>query len=739
MGELDGIVKEFVIEGRENLDQLERHLVELESHPSSRDTLGSIFRTIHTIKGAAGFVGLSRVESLAHAGESVLSRLRDGSLVINPAIVSGLLALADCMRRMLSHIDQTGGEGETGSEAEKGEAALIARLVTLLDGGPVPAQAAVEAPPRDQGERAHQVHASANIRVSVEQLDKLMNLVGELVLSRNEIVQLSAGQKNSFLLSTSQRLNGITTQLQEGIMKTRMQPIDNVWNTLPRVVRDAAQFCGKRVRLEMEGRDTELDRTLIEAIKDPLTHVVRNCIDHGVEPPETRVAAGKPPEGRLLLRAFHEGGQVTIEVSDDGAGIDVAAIKRQALDRALITPEQARGMSDQEAMNLIFVPGLSTAAKVTSMSGRGVGMDVVKTNIEQIGGKISIQSQAGVGTTLKMRIPLTLAIMTALVVTSGRDCYAIPQVNVLELVRVDGRSADKIEMICDAAVYRLRGELLPLVWMETELTPDRRARRVERPFKGGIARDAASDAINIVVLQADHIKFGLVVDDVNDTQEIVVKPLDRQVRGIPIFAGATIMGNGRVVLILDVPALAVRASVLSEVRDGTAVDSAVPLEGAAEQEESLLLVSGPDGQRMAIPLLQITRLEEFPGSSVESVGNRDVVQYFGDVLPLADIGGRFLDSCKRSARTATADRLQALVYSRRGVQVGVVVDEILDTIEASLVDLRPATRPGVTGSLIIAGRVTEILDLDAICAGLTAAPVPSRAVAPQRALVGAGA
>jgi two-component system chemotaxis sensor kinase CheA len=384
-------------------------------------------------------------------------------------------------------------------------------------------------------------------------------------------------------------------------------------------------------------------------------------------------------------------------------------------------------MSDQEAINLIFVAGLSTAAAVTSMSGRGVGMDVVKTNIEQIGGKISVESQTGVGTTLKMRIPLTLAIMTALVVTNGDECYAIPQANVLELVRLGGEDVrHRIEMIGDAAVYRLRGELLPLVWMEAELTPGRRTGSASRSAERGIA--------NIVVLQANHLKFGLVVDEVNDTQEIVVKPLGRQVRGISIFAGATITGNGRVVLILDVPGLAVQANVLSGVRDTSSAHSDAPLEAALEQKEALLLVAGPNGARMAVPLQQITRLAEFSCASLESIGNREVVQYFGEILPLADLTGRHLEAGKRdrSLSASNAGRLQALVYSQNGRQVGVVVEQILDTIEESLVNLRPATRPGVTGSLVLDGRVTEILDLDTICAGLMATPVVT---VPQRVLV----
>ncbi len=712
MSEMEAFVGEFVVESRENLDQLERDLIELESDPCSSGTLASIFRTVHTIKGAAGFMGLSRLQTLAHSGESVLSRLREGSLKIDPAIASQLLAMADCMRRMLSRVEHTGDEGETDV------AAIVERLAGVQHSDASPAIAFADSR-SDQGENMRAVQPTSNVRVNVEHLDKLMNLVGELVLARNEIVQFTAGERNAVLLGTSQRLNAITTQLQEGIMKTRMQPIDTVWSKLPRVVRDGAQCCGKRVRLEMEGQDTELDRTLLEAIQDPLTHVVRNSIDHGLEAPEDRIAAGKTAEGRLVLRACHEGGQVTIEVSDDGAGIDVAAIRRRAQERGLVSAKQARGMSDQEATNLIFLPGFSTVTTVTNMSGRGVGMDVVKTNIEQIGGKVSIHSQAGAGTTVRMRIPLTLAIMNALVVTDGDNRYAIPQINVLELVRLDADDAQHgIEMIGDVAVYRLRGALLPLVWLDTELTPGRPVRPAGRP--GQLARDSAAD---IVVLQADDLTFGLIVGEVNDVQEIVVKPLGRHVRGISIFAGATITGNGRIVLILDVPGLAVQANVLSEVRDTRALPSNQALDPSAEATESLLLLAGPDESRMAIPLSQITRLEEFSRSSVERVGGREAVQYVGDVLPLADMAA-LLTGCRTpvpASRTGNAGTLHALIYAHEGRQVGIVVDEILDTVKENICHLRPTTRHGVTGSVVVDGRVTDVLNLDTLCATLMSA------------------
>ena len=701
--ELEQILKDFIVESGENLDQLERDLVALESQPTSKETLASIFRTVHTIKGASGFMGLSKLGAVAHSGESLLSLLRDGTLVINPAIASALLSLADCIRAMLVQVDQTGQEGDTDCSA------VVEQLARLQEDGAAASDAPVVVPPiaevtPAQSEAARATPSASNVRVSVEQLDKLMDLVGELVLARNEINQFSSRPSHSELLGTSQRLNAITTLLQEGVMQTRLQPIDTAWSKLPRVVRDCAQQCGKRVRLEMEGKDTELDRTLIEAIQDPLTHAIRNCIDHGLEGPAERLVAGKPVEGCISLRALHEGGQVTIEVSDDGAGIDIGAIKRKAIERALVTPDQARGMNDEDAIRLIFLPGFSTAAAVTSMSGRGVGMDVVKTNIEQIGGKVSIHSEAGVGTTLRMRIPLTLAIMTALLVRSGADYYAIPQANLLELVRLDvDDTGGRVEMIGDAAVHRLRGQLLPLVWLDTELAPDRQSTNLPRQ----------STAPTIVVLQADDRRFGLVVDSVVDTQEIVVKPLGRHVRAIPIFAGATITGNGRVVLILDIPGVAMRAHVLS-VRDRSAETTAPAAEEAPVRKESLLLFTGPDAARMAIPLSQIIRLEEFPRASLERLGDRDVVQYFGDILPLVDIASLLAGASDRCALSADAEILRTLVVSRSGRQMGVVVERLLDTVEETFEDPGSAARDGMARSRVIDGLVTEVLDLNAL-------------------------
>jgi two-component system chemotaxis sensor kinase CheA len=438
--------------------------------------------------------------------------------------------------------------------------------------------------------------ADTAIRVDVGLLDKLMTLVGELVLARNQIMQYSNSQEDASFLGTVQRLNLLTTELQVNVMKTRMQPIGNIWNKFPRVVRDLAVACGKQARIDLEGQETELDKTIIEAIRDPLTHLLRNAVDHGMELPDERLTRGKPAEGRLLLHAFHEGGKVIIEISDDGKGIDPQGVRDKAIAAKLITAEQAARLSEHELVNLVFLPGFSTADRVTNFSGRGVGMDVVRTNVEKIGGTVDIESRPERGTTIKMKIPLTLAIIPALTVTVGGDRYAIPQVSLLELVRLEGEQAQRgIEQIHGAPVYRLRGNLLPLVHLNRQLQVE--SVRTE------------DGVINIVVLQADDRPFGLVVDAIHDTEEIVVKPLQKQLKGISAFSGATIMGDGKVALILDVLGLAQKAHVISGARERALSEKAPTATGPAGDRQTVLLFMTRDGGRMAIPLSLVARLE----------------------------------------------------------------------------------------------------------------------------------
>lgn len=763
------IVREFLVESHENLDRLDQDLIALEQDPTNRETLASVFRTIHTIKGTSGFLAFNKLEAVAHVGESLLARLRDGLLTLSPEITTALLAMVDAVRQMLGSIEGTGSEGE------RNDGPLIASLTRLLQNGaeasrpsdPAPADPKISQ--RDSSQRVRNVgeifvsHGAAKlseiyeaveqqnagdprhigeilvekgtvkpqdvvnalnaqqqarsqsasdstIRVDVGQLDRLMNRVGELVLLRNQIVQYTNSMEDSDLLGTSQRLNLLTTELQESVMKTRMQPIGNIWSKFPRTVRDVAVGCGKQVRIEMEGKDTELDKTIIEAIKDPLTHLVRNAVDHGIESPATRAAAGKDPEGKLFLRAFHEGGQVNIEISDDGAGLDYEKIRHKAVQKALITADQAARMSERELTNLIFVPGLSTAETVTNVSGRGVGMDVVKTNIEKIGGTVDVQSRAGQGSTVRMKIPLTLAIIPALIVTSAGDRYAIPQVSLLELVRLEGQQARAgIEFVHGAPVHRLRGKLLPLVYLNQEL-------KVGENAPGSVH---SSQSANIVVLRADDRQFGLVVDEINDTEEIVVKPLSKQLKSINTYAGATIMGDGRVALILDVLGLAQRANVVvNGVHDRSAAErDQGPGDDAVDCSErnSVLLFQFGESGRMAIDLALVARLEEFSRDLIEIAGDQEVVQYRGQIMPLVRVS-EVLRCRHRRVDGEDHASLHVVVYVDRGRSIGLVVDRILDIVEESFVLDRKSSRKGVLGSAVIQKRITDILDVPSLIA-----------------------
>ena len=747
------LLKELLIESFEGLDTYDQEMIALENGSGGADSIRTIFRIIHTLKGGAGFVGLGKIEALAHDGENLLSLLRDEKLEVRTEIVSALLELSDALRGLLDNLESEGEEGdgdftglleklkalqvspedqasapveapvyeilpsEVEAEASQGpmdtQVAPSAQAKSAAASNPAPraeaASAVKEEPvPKNEPEtksRPKNSVAESAIRVDVNQLDKLMNLVGELVLARNQILQFAGNSQEDGLNSASQRLNIITTELQESVMKTRMQHIGNVWSKFPRVVRDLAKELGKQINLEMEGNETELDRTIIEAIKDPLTHIIRNSVDHGIESPEKREANGKSPQGVLVLRAFHEGGQVNIEIIDDGAGICVDAVKNKAIQRGVITPEQANRMSDREACNLIFSAGFSTAEKVTNVSGRGVGMDVVKTNIEKIGGSVDICSEEGRGTTIRIKIPLTLAIIPALIITTAGEEFAIPQVNLLELVRLEEDQIETaVEMIYGTPVYRLRGELLPLVYLNSELKIESIQQKTADPL---------DEAINIVVLQADGRQFGLVVDAINDTEEIVVKPLGKQFKNLSFYAGATIMGDGRVALILDVMGVAQRAGVISEGKDQITIASMDDKHAGLEGKSSLLVIENQNQTRMAIPLNIVSRLEEIPVTKVEHTGDRDVVQYREEIMPLvwvADyvtgIGGR--------PQADEDNNMQVVVYTENNRSVGLVVNKIEDIVEQSLSVQRATHQQGVLGSAVIQDRVTQLLDVEGI-------------------------
>ncbi len=746
---MNELINEFLIESYENLDLYDGGLVELEKNPSSKETISSIFRTLHTIKGTCGFLGLGRLEAIAHAGENLLAMVREGTLPFTRPIATALLATGDAVRAILSQLEKTGEEG-TGdytelvatlvklqspesSDAEAAPAEPVPKagptagaastgkspethpaktapapkaptVVTAPKTAPAATKAATMEPaaPKqdaslDSKAKVEPEHVSATkvtdgtVRVNVDLLDRLMNLVGELVLTRNQLIQLASASESPQMQAASHRLNHITTELQDRMMKTRVQPIDALWSKFPRTVRDLARMCGKEIRLETEGAETELDRTVIEAIKDPMTHLLRNSVDHGVESPEERRAAGKNPEGRILLRAFHAAGLVTIEIVDDGGGIKVDRVKTRAVERNLITAERAAQMSTQDIVNLIFLPGFSTAETVSNISGRGVGMDVVKTQIEKIGGMVDMSTEVGKSTTCRIKIPLTLAIIPVVIVGCRSERFAIPQTNLLEVIRLDKNL--QVENVHETPVVRLRGNLLPIVFLDSVLA-----------LKSGERQETQ----HLVVLQAGDRHFGLVVDTIHEAEEIVVKPLGRALMNLSCFAGATILGDGHVSLILDIYGLGSRASMFQGTRATLSIDSdnkagATKATGTTCDE---LLVFNVGGTRAAVPLEMVSRLEEFAASEIEVSAGRQVIQYGGSIMPLISLAHAL-----GMHSTPSADgRVQTIVYTSEGRSVGLLIDSVEEIVRSG-VELQPSgRRSGVLGSAVIGKQITELID-----------------------------
>ncbi len=734
----EDILQDFITEAKESLEKLDEEFVELEQDPQNTEILKSIFRTMHTLKGTAGFFGFKTLEGIAHFAEDILSKLRDGLVVADEEIIDMLLQAVDHIKAIVAHIEE--------HKQEPVEDTYLEFLVTLSNfadkvarkaQGGTPSEApAKEKPPAEEPaspekepEKAAQEKAEkreeperkepekkpeaaevrpvspepprkeapkappqvtlteTHIRVDVKLLDHLMNLAGELVLARNRLVQLANQKVDPELMQATQTLSLVTTEMQEAIMKTRMQPIGNVFNKFPRIVRDLARSTGKKVNLHIEGADTELDRSIIEAIKDPLTHLVRNSIDHGIEPPEERAQLNKPPVGTLVMRAFHEGGQVIIEIEDDGRGIDTEKVKRKAVEKGLITPEEAERMSDHEALNLIFKPGFSTAEKVTNISGRGVGMDVVKTNIERLGGSIEIRSVKGAGTTVRIKIPLTLAIVPALIVVSGGERYAIPQVSLKELVNIEDPEKE-IHRIGQSEFYRLRGNIIPLVRLAKVLG------------------QSDGQARSLVILTSGTMDFGLLVDEVRDSEEIVVKPLDRFLKGIPIYAGATIMGDGKVALILDVVGLSRHVGFRAE-EARKALEEEKKRKDTSRESHFILLFNVHPEEQFAIPLSLVSRLDKIKAESLEYVGGKELVQYKGHSVPVIR-----LENYLPIQPLPEQEEYNLLLFEENEKMVAVLVSQILDSIETDLeLDEDIYRTEGILGNRIINGRTTIFVDI----------------------------
>ena len=742
---MDDLLADFLTETSESLAELDTALVKLERIPNDEETLSLIFRMVHTIKGTCGFLGLSRLERVAHAAENVLGRVRDKVLKVTPENITTILAALDCIKQIVEALAATAHE-PTGDDT-----ALIAALDAAADGRvltaakvqaavAVPVSVAVASPVLEAivtpdspmtPERIASAIATSRmpepvsdvagadipaadaqigpqtIRVGVDVLEDLMTLVSELVLTRNQLLQLArmheaqSDEASGFTVPL-QRLSHITSDLQEGVMKTRMQPIGNAWQKLPRLVRDLARDVDKRIELVMRGAETELDRQVLELIKDPLTHMVRNSGDHGLEKAEARRAAGKPETGRITLNAYHEGGHIIIEVADDGTGLHIDRIRAKILSKGLASEGELAAMSGADIQRFIFHAGFSTAAQVTAVSGRGVGMDVVKTNIEKIGGTIDLKSEAGRGTTFTIKIPLTLAIVSALIVEAGGERFAIPQISVVELVRArlsaDGQESTTpvVEHIQGTPVLRLRDQLLPLVNLTDLLA------------LSSTKSEHAEHSAHVVVAQVGSALLGIIVDRVFDTEEIVVKPVAPILRHITMFSGNTILGDGSVIMILDPNGIARATGVAGSSggdRGRDSRDSALPTTRTNPNTAMLLFRAGGTDPK-AVPLGLVARLEDLPRDKIETSAGQPVTQYRGRLMPLVPFSG---------AINPDAERYAVLVFTDGdGNQercMGLLVDEIIDVVEDHLNIELSGDRPGLLGTAVIAGRATDVIDI----------------------------
>lgn len=801
---MDDLLTEFLTETNESLDVVDCELVKFEQEPNNAKILDNIFRLVHTIKGTCGFLGLPRLEALAHAAETLMGNFREG-VAVTPDAVTLILESLDRIKEILAGLEQaevepdgsdcdlidqldvlSAGGGDNAAhdqndavpeaaepqaaeleivepfqilqrELKPGEVSLedLERAFAEADGpdlgaaSEVTARAATEAekpalpevkvaepevpapPAADAGapaEKRDSAVANQSIRVNVDTLETLMTTVSELVLTRNQLLEMVRRIEDSEFKVPLQRLSNVTAELQEGVMKTRMQPVGNAWQKLPRIVRDLAKDLGKKIDLEMSGAETELDRQVLELIKDPLTHMVRNSADHGLETTEGRLAAGKSETGRIDLSAYHEGGHIIIEIADDGRGLNAEKIKEKAVDSGLATQAELEKMTDAQIQKFIFKAGFSTAKEVTSVSGRGVGMDVVRTNIEMIGGSVDVTSVEGKGSTFLIKIPLTLAIISALIVESAGQRFAVPQLCVVELVRAQAESDHRIEVINDTPVLRLRNKLLPLMHLSkllkiegaagngdqsapealdlpdvVSLDADGREPETQSTASTPAAEKFKEAAGFIVVIQVGPHCYGIVVDSVFDTEEIVVKPMSSMLREVTIFSGNTILGDGSVILIVDPNGIAdaVHGSLsVDGLQDDGDEDAALD---STDDVVSLLVFRAGGNEPKAVPLSLVTRLEEIDVATIEPSNGRELVQYRGKLMPLVNVDGV---SQKRKEGMQPI-----LVFTDEEQVMGLVVDEIVDIVEERLNIEVTAGMEGVIGSAVVKGQATEVLDI----------------------------
>ncbi|WP_298356077.1 chemotaxis protein CheW [Rhodoblastus sp.] len=719
---MDEMLKEFLAESAEQIEAASAQIVAFERDPGDAGLIASIFRLVHTIKGTCGFLGLARLQRLTHAAENLIGALREGAEA-TPEVVSAILDAVDGVKALLAELEEKGVEGEGDDDdmvallearvAECRRAQEEAPLAGVRERAstsecapeadmelePEPAPAAAPAAPQSgagaapmgalaaaRGAEPAQGKRAETIRINIKTLERIMQLVSELVLTRNQLMEITRHRSDEALKSPLQRLSAMTSDLQDAVMRARMQPVERVFANLPRMIRDLATDLNKKINLVTDGGGAELDRQLIELIRDPLTHLVRNCADHGLEPPDERVRLGKPAAGTVRVAASHEAGQITIEISDDGRGLDKARIKDKALKLGLASEQQFERMTDEEIYRFIFAPGFSTAEKVTNVSGRGVGMDVVRENIQAIGGSVALSSTPGRGTRFALKIPLTLAIAPALIVEAHGQRFALPQHSVVEAVGVTG-GEHRIEFVQGAKILQLREAVLPIGSLAELLhlaPPEARAAEPEQLA---------------VIMRVGAQSFGITVDAVTDVQEIVVKPMGGSLQHLAAFSGHTILGDGSVVLILDPNGLR-EALGLTPARETAASEAERARDGA--DKTRLIYFRAGSGVDKVLPLSNVARIETVSSEKIEHSNGMMLIQHQGRLMPIVAAAPDAM--VKEGGNTV-------FVVSPDGEPFGLLVDRILDIVDEKLDVEIAGGAPGIVGAARIGDKVVELLDI----------------------------
>lgn len=711
------MVEAFVAEAKEHLESIEDDFLALERQKDNPEQplLDKVFRAIHSVKGAAGFLGLKKMSELAHVMEALLTKMRGGQILPESEYIDSLLAGVDLLTTMLQNITVSN---------DVDIKVVYDRLTVLHEHGSTPRK--IPEQPLVNEMKAPAVEKSEldignTVRINVDILDRLMVQAGELVLIRNQHL-LTVNESDPMSRSVAHRLDLITSELQETIISTRMQPVGKVIDKFPRIVRDLGKTLGKQIQLEITGSNAELDKTILESLNDPLTHIIRNSCGHGIETPEERVKAGKAKTGLIRIAAYHEAGRVNIKISDDGRGVDTVRIRRKVVEKGLKTEAELEQMSPQDILNLVFLPGFSTMDQADDVSGRGVGMDVVKTCIEKIGGSFEFESRSGEGTTILLQLPLTLAIIPSIIVSAGGYMYAIPQVSLVELVTLyDEDVRTKIEQADDQEVYRLRGRLLPIVRLSEVLvrpklfTKETRAEIAEKYFqlvKAEIARksegdseseDEYYDTLSFAVLKVGNNHYGLVVDKIVGTEEIVVKPLHPAVKQLGIYSGATIMGNGKTALILDVGGVARHTGItlaekIMEEREK---------EFRTDDLQTVLLFKSGPKEQLALSLPLIRRIEPIQIKDVELIGDKEFITVDGvSTLVIR------LDHLLKVSPIVDQDQMFLILPRHLKRPVGILMSGFVDVVDTAVtLDQSSYQADGFLGTAIIDNSMTLFLDI----------------------------